>query len=493
MGKKSSAKKQQVVEKDERVPVKNETVSVTNVSSVSNVSEDVRSRIALVMMVKNEEKRIEVSFDSVRPYANTFVILDTGSNDRTISICREYCNRHNITLFLKESPFVNFCVSRNVLLDFADECLDSRNKKFLLQLDCNDELRDAHNLVEFVKNFRGTQTGFYLKQQWWTGQSYDSYFNIRLVLSHSEWRYKAVVHEYICKKNQNDARDILRLENIVLFQDRTKDDDKSQKRFKRDKDMLYAEYLRDPKDPRTLFYLAQTCGCLGLQQEAYQYYILRSKLTGFVEEVYHAFYRLGELSMYLGHCWEESMSWFLKAYTHSKRAEPLVKIAEYYKDNNSLVNYDNNTKKKTNPDWSLCYAFASQACKLLYPHNQILFIDRQTYVYKRWHILGVAAYNVGRFKEGKEACIKAIQSENKDVDMDNLILYLKKEKEFNTRGASSLNWSELMIINIKDEDIIPEQERDFNEKQVNERDGLVVDNNTKEAVMKRALTKMLGK
>ena len=164
-----------------------------------------REKIALVMMVKNEEKRIEVSFDSVKNFSDTYIILDTGSTDDTINICREYCKRNNINLFLKEEPFVNFEVSRNVLLDFADEVLDKNKKRFLLQLDCNDELQQGENLIDFVTKFDGPQTGFHLKQKWWTGMSVDTYFNIRLVLSHSGWRYRDVVHEYI--SNQKIIKD----------------------------------------------------------------------------------------------------------------------------------------------------------------------------------------------------------------------------------------------------------------------------------------------
>ena len=57
------------------------------------------SLLVLVMMIKNEEARIEVSFDSVKNFTNTFVILDTGSTDKTIGICKEYCKKNNITLF----------------------------------------------------------------------------------------------------------------------------------------------------------------------------------------------------------------------------------------------------------------------------------------------------------------------------------------------------------------------------------------------------------
>jgi cellulose synthase/poly-beta-1,6-N-acetylglucosamine synthase-like glycosyltransferase len=198
-----------------------------------------KSLMALVMMVKNEERRIRVSFDSVKYYTDTFVILDTGSTDSTIEICREYCKEHNITLHLKEEPFVNFCVSRNVLLDFTDEVL--KKQRYLLQLDCNDELRNHTELMEFVTNYKGNATGFYLKQQWWTGNNMDSYFNIRLCKSHAKWGYKGVVHEYIIQegltpKELRAGKGTERLEHIVLFQDRTVDDDKSFRGFKRDKE-----------------------------------------------------------------------------------------------------------------------------------------------------------------------------------------------------------------------------------------------------------------
>jgi glycosyltransferase involved in cell wall biosynthesis len=429
--------------------------------------------IALVMMVKNEEKRIEVSMDSVKDYTDTFIFLDTGSVDNTITIIREYCKRNNITLFLKEEPFVNFEVSRNVLLDFADEVL--KEPRFLLQLDCNDELQDAQNLIQFVENFNGHQSGFHIRQKWWTGRSMDTYFNIRLCLSHKGWRYKGVVHEYITKnKNSSsyDGNDILKLNNITLFQDRTKDDDKSFKRFKRDKDLLYTEHIKNPHEPRTLFYLAQTCGCLSLHHEAYQYYILRTKEVGFVEEQYHSLFRLGELSKVLGHPWEESLMWYLKAFGHSQRAEPLVAIAEYYTKRN--------TKGEANPDWLTAYCYIQMACKLTFPFNQILFIDRQAYSYKRWNLMGIIGYHVGRYSEGKAASLKAIAAEDQEIDLQNLLHYLKMDKEMTNIMYQPHHKALIAISGDKGEIYRPEDTNP--DQKMSEKDAL-----------KKGLTLLLGK
>ena len=424
-----------------------------NYNFAGNTAKD---RIALVMMVKNEDKRIEVSFDSVKDITNTFVILDTGSQDRTIEITKNYCKKNGITLHLKEEPFVNFEVSRNVLLDFADEVL--KNHFFLLQLDCNDELRNHSELVKFVEQHKGVQTGFHLRQQWWTGGSLDTYFNIRMVISHFGWRYKGVVHEYIARKSPvGDGEDILKCNDIILFQDRTKDDDKSMRRFKRDKDLLYSEHLKHPTEPRTLFYLAQTCSCLNQLQEAYEYNLLRTKQQGFLEEVYHSYFRMGQISHRLNHPWEESLGWYLKAYAHSKRVEPLCEIAEYYMEHNAFG--------EKQPDWHLAFMYINQACKLAYCHQQILFVNKHSYIYKRWHLMGRIGFYANRFEEGKEGCIKALQTENNQVDINNLVLYLRREREV----AEQLNYGQpqhidpmmsisLNIQNTPSKDILPAAE-----------------------------------
>ena len=441
-----------------------------------------KDRLALVMMIKNEEKRIEVSYDSVRQYTDTFVILDTGSTDRTIEITRAYCKKHNITLHLAEIPFVDFERSRNDLLDFADEVL--KNHYFMLLLDCNDELRNHSELVKIVENHSGPQSGFHLRQQWWTGHSLDTYFNIRMVISHFGWRYRGVVHEYIARHAGKDGgNDIFKCDDVILYQDRTLDDDKSQKRFKRDKILLHNAYLRITDDPRTLFYLAQTCNCMNQIQESYEYNLLRVKYEGFKEEVYHAYHRLGMLSQRLKHPWEESLGWFLKAYSHSKRAEPLCNIAEYYMTNDSF-----NSGK---PDWHLAFCFISQACKLNFPHQQILFIDKNVYVYRRWHLLGRIGYYCNRFKEGRDGCIKALMAQDTQIDMDNLLHYMRKEQELiaavrsPNQGQEFLASLDIMIgvsASVSEEDAVPLKEK-----------GLGVGNAfTQEDILKRARQRFNG-
>jgi len=366
--------------------------------------------IGCLMMVKDEEKRLHVSLDSVTGTVDCFIIYDTGSTDSTIEIIKNHCEKHKINLYMIGGDFVNFSVSRNVSLDYAD----TKNVHFYVLLDVNDELRNGDKLLEFAKKEKDSKNNAYLMcQHWWSGE-YNKYFNTRFVRARSNWRYKGSVHEWLCDMNEPPGPSVLRMpDDIVLYQDRTKDNNKSAKRFARDKVLLLADHKKNRKEPRTLFYLAQTCFCLQDPEEAFYYYKLRSELEGFQEEKFHAFLRCGELSQKLGHTWHDSLGYYMKAIEHSStRAEPMIRIAQYY-----------NTKKK----WLLAFTFANLACSISYPHHCILFVDKYAYDYTRWHLLGIVAYYCGKYEEGKKACLKAIEGGlNVDLDKSNLEFYEKK-------------------------------------------------------------------
>ena len=365
--------------------------------------------IGCLMMVKNEEKRIHVSLDSVTGTVDCFIIYDTGSTDKTTEIITNHCEKHKINLYMIQGEFINFAVSRNVSLDYAD----TKPVHFLTLLDTNDELRGGDKLKKFAeKELNSNNNAYLMCQHWWSGK-YDKYFNTRFIRTRKNWRYKGSVHEWMCDISETKGNVVIRMpDDIVLYQDRTKDDNKSSKRFTRDKELLLADHKKDPTEPRILFYLAQTCGCLNQPEDAFYYYKLRSELDGFQEEKFHAFLRCGELSQTLKHNWHDSLGFYMKAVEHSNRAEPLIRIAKYY-----------NQQKK----WLLSYTFIQLACSLPYPVEAILFVDKYSYDYTRWHVMGIVAYYCQQYTAGKTACLKAIETGlNTDLDKKNLEFYEKK-------------------------------------------------------------------
>lgn len=383
--------------------------------------------IGLLMMVKNEEKRLHVSLNSIIGQVDALIFYDTGSTDKTIEIIENFAEKHKINLYLKKGTFVDFSTSRNVSLEFADTV----DVHYLLLLDCNDELQGGEHLKNMCKNFLDKDNnGFLVCQQWWCGQM-DKYYNIRLVKARCGWRYRGSVHEWMkdtLSSTDQPRNPVVRVQdNIVLYQDRTKDDDKTGKRFKRDRELLLKDHNEDPKEPRTIFYLAQTCQCLGLHDEALYYSKLRLELQGFVEERFHSYVRCGQSSMNLGHDWNDCMKWFVRCYEEFQRAEPLVKIADYYR--HKAVGMIKEGKNAQNI-WRTAYMYIHEACQLLYPEHCILFVDKGIYEYYRWHLMGIIAIYVGKFEEGKEACNKALaQNIDKETNEKILQYYFDAEKK----------------------------------------------------------------
>lgn len=363
--------------------------------------------LGAAIMMKNESARITVTLDSIKGVCDKVIIYDTGSKDDSVNIVRKWCEENKIQLHLLEGKFEDFSKSRNKLLEFADDKAD-----YLLLLDSNEELKEGQNLRKFVDTYDGQQIGWHSRQVWSTASSVDQYYNVKFIKTRHGFKYYQSVHEYIESKEAVDKPELLdRATFYWLFQDRRYDDDKSKSRFIRDREMLYKEYLENPENPRVLFYLSQTFMCMGQYHLAYKYYKKRTTMPTFPEEVYHSYYHMARISQVLGHDWSESLVLYLKAFEHTKRVEPLLRIAEYYmklgelneqKVKEQYASQIAITNGKISPlagsgqilgvnyvgcsyyDIALNYLKAS--LELDYPEKCILFVNRQTYDYERWFL-----------------------------------------------------------------------------------------------------------
>lgn len=383
--------------------------------------------IAVFLMVKNEEKRIKVSLDSVKDAVRSVVIFDTGSTDNTVQVLQEWCKEHSLPLRLKQGTFVDFSTSRNEGLAFANTFEDI---EYLLLLDSNDELRNPKELLELCIAARGKpQTGFHVTQEWLWGSgangqtSTTKYQNVRIIKTRSNWWYSGVVHEYLNRFVPNDdggrkeiidEKHLFMATHITIFQDRIADEGKSQPRFAKDKELLLREIQKDPNDSRSMFYLAQSCECLGQAEDALYYYRLRSQQAGYEDERFHAFVRGGDNATRLNHDVFEVMKWYLKAYHHSKRAEPLIKIGNIF---------------QTLKDHKMACMFYREASDLEFPEAR-LFVDNNSYEFERHFRLGISGYWGGRLHEGKMGCLRAIGTGKlTELNQSNLKFYQDKEKE----------------------------------------------------------------
>ncbi len=375
--------------------------------------------IVATIMVKNEEPVIVQTLQPlVEGGIDAFLIFDTGSTDQTIKKATDYLHEKGITHFhIMQEPFVDFSVSRNRALDLAEQHFPEAN--FILMPDAEWYLQNVKGLIEFCEQRRNDQEPAYLLRILQNGSL--DYYNCRLIRCHREMRFKCPVHEYI-----SYTAAVKIPETIFFAWNRTEYGSiKSAQRWIRDRDILLKNYNENPRDPRTVFYLAQTYACLNDQEKAYHFYKERALMgPGGVwdEETFAACYRLGEIIEILAskegstYDWSEALYYYLKAHAvRSCRAEPLVKIAQHYQATGNHM---------------LAFLFISRALEIPYPEHDTLFVEKDMYVYTRYDIAGQSAWYIHEFGKGEEALRQGL-SKNKGNQhlLNNLRFYV--ERKFN--------------------------------------------------------------
>ena len=74
--------------------------------------------------------------------------------------------------------------------------------------------------------------------------------------------------------------------------------------------------------------------------------------------------------------------------------------------------------------------------------------------------MGRIGFYANRFKEGKEGCVRALMAQDTQIDMDNLMHYLRVEKQMKDQmrlGTAQID--PIMTVSFDDGDIIQEKEK----------------------------------
>lgn len=361
------------------------------------------SLLGLVMIVKNEERGIVQTLESVRPWIDSWTILDTGSTDRTKELIRETLK--GVPGKLHEDEFKDFAKTRNYAF-----VLHGNQTDFGLMLSGDDTLVNGAALREFCKTNKNTAAGAYFLQMEYGGCVYDFGCLKRCA---SEWKYAGAVHEVLI--SPEGAGPTIRVPNCKITHAYYPGD--NFERWKRDKTLLFKDLAKEPNNPRTVFYLAQTHECLGELQPALDLYEVRASMEGWIEEHYEALFRCGRVARALEKPWIQVKDYFLQAFARDpRRAEPLCEIAsQYWHEENH----------------ALAYVYAWAGAQIPASKEVSLFVDPLVQ-FKCLDIVGRSAYYIGRFAEGQTAVQKAIElCPNDEAQMgyllNNLKFYVDKE------------------------------------------------------------------
>lgn len=348
-------------------------------------AEENSPKICLTMIVKNESAIMRRCLEQAAPIVDAICICDTGSSDNTVEIIESFLQEKKIPGKVYHHTWQNFghnrTLSASAAVEFLSENGSLLNSWYLLLL-------DADMLIKKEKEFskKDLCADVYMVKQVNGDMAYE---NVRLIKASLPWECIGVTHEYW---NSPEAKSTKRISTLWI-DDKNDGGCKSDK-FERDVRLLTEGLQKEPQNARYMFYLAQSYMCLQKFDEAISWYKERAKIPEFFEEAWYAKYMIGDCYKRKDN-FEEALKWYLDAYAmNPARAEPLVRIADYYMGKQL---------------YSLAHLFAKQASSIPYPKDQALFIEKSNYLYLPDQMLSIAGYYTafGK-KDGQEATDRLI-------------------------------------------------------------------------------------
>lgn len=274
------------------------------------------------MAVRNESTIIRRALAAAAPILDGACICDTGSNDGTPDIARDWLTAHKIPFRIVSHPWTDFGINRSAALQeaaqFADQEEWPRAHAYWLLLDADHEL-----MIDPAFDRTALHApAFSLKQR----TRHLEYWNLRLARADVAWSAVGRTHErYV-------APELPAFEPLHTLSIRDHGDGGSKTdKFTRDIEWLSATLADTPDDPRTLFYLAQSYRAVNEPLKALLLYRRRIAIDDGHSEVWYSKLGIGQILAEGG-----DFGLAVRALTEAReadrtRAEPLYELARLYR------------------------------------------------------------------------------------------------------------------------------------------------------------------
>lgn len=321
--------------------------------------------LCLVMIVKNESRVIKRALESVVDYIDRWVICDTGSSDNTKDIVKKFFKERDIPGELLEHKWVNFGVNRSEAVQAAKDKAD-----YLLLMDAD------FVFIPKDKDFKKKMTGkgYLIKYE---GNL--DYRQLLLVSGRYRWKYIGVTHEYI------HCPDVHRYETNVNFDGFTfnhlADGGERSSKFDRDIRLLEEGLVKEPKNTRYMFYLAQSYKDNGNNEKAVEWYQKRIDTGGWDQENYYAKY-------------QKAVCMYRHKKDLSKDVVDAYLDAYRYRPSRLEAIHDLVRELRMKGRHKEAFRYGIQAYGTSYP-TDVLFIDKSVHKWKFLDELSIVAYFSG--------------------------------------------------------------------------------------------------
>jgi tetratricopeptide (TPR) repeat protein len=346
-------------------------------------------KICLGMIVKNEEKIIKKCLEAAKQIIDYWIIIDTGSSDKTKEIIKE--TLADIPGELLERPWVNFGHNRT---EVAKEVKLRSNCDYMLMVDSDEIINILHPIDKKL-----------LIADYYDINEYDgfSYYFPFLFSNRYVWKSVGVTHEYWNCEASNLVKEYLNDIRIIHECNGSRRPEKG----KNDLNLLIEGVNNEPNNARYTFYLAQTYRETGNIEKAIEYYYKRIKLGGWWEEIYYSRYMIIR-------CLAQSKGNFDKILEEAELASKLLPsgIEHIYE----IVKYC-----RINSFFNVGFSIGNKYKSITIPGNQRLFVSPHIYNYAFYDELSICAYYSEDYQASFELCNLAIQGKPQANDLKRII------------------------------------------------------------------------
>ena len=341
--------------------------------------------IILTLIVKDEEHVIERCLRSTLPYVHRYLIVDTGSTDKTQEKIRQTAEQLGISGYIFERPWVNFGHNRSEALQLVGDMFGKCCWAFMIDADDSfegsDRIKLFRDLADLKDNKDNAATLSIHKDN-------IQYKRTCIFNTCANWIYEGVIHEYpkcIESMGSQEARIGSLTDKGYYIEARCEGArSKDPLKYAKDAEMLSHELAVNPQNTRAAFYYAQSLRDAGDAVKAVEAYKKRSTMGGWNEEVYISVLNIVRM-------WGDlSLLWKAAGIGRLEVAAEAMRICRLRNDFNQEV-----------------YAFAARVSDVLKVPRDGLFIEPEYYKWIFWDEFSIFAYYTANYKESYIAALRA--------------------------------------------------------------------------------------
>jgi len=338
------------------------------------------------MIVKNESAIIRDTLENIITHVplDYYVISDTGSDDNTADIIKQFFDEKGIPGEIHHDEWVNFAHNRNCALQHAQGKTD-----YVLIFDADDRFEGNFVLPEELTSDR-----YYLRMaNSVTGANV--YFRTLMFRNDGSFYWRGVLHEFVEQRKKTIVEQKIFGDYYVISGRFGARSNNPQKYFQDAQVLEKAFYSPEDEDlkDRYAFYTAQSYRDADMPEKAIEWYAKRANLGGWYEEVYYSLLQIALLKIELNAPLDEVQNLLLAAYEYRpQRAGSLYHLARQLRLHDKI---------------KLAYIYANAAVSIPLTKD-ILFVNHSVYEWKAKDELAVSAYWVGNYQLCHDLCVELL-------------------------------------------------------------------------------------